>query len=81
MNHCIELLTECLSSPWTEISIKKRILCYLCRGKTFQRLQKYEESISDLTQCIDLYESNSNEIISSDSAYAYFRRGWSYKVN
>lgn len=80
LNHCIELLTECLSSPWTEISIKKRILCYLCRGKTFQRLQKYEESISDLTQCIDLYESNSNEIISSDSAYAYFRRGWSYKA-
>lgn len=71
-----------MSSPWTEISVKKRILCYLCRGKTFQRLQKYEESISDLTECIRLYEeSNSNKIISSDSAYAYFRRAWSYKVS
>lgn len=93
LENCINHLTESISSPWTELSKKRKILCYLCRGKTYQRLKQYENSINDLTYCIQLYESNHEELEientttiqsqdydPSDAAYAYFRRAWSYKV-
>lgn len=57
---CIHHLTECLSSPWTSLSTHNKILCYLCRGKTFQRLRRYEESIDDLSYCIRLYQRESH---------------------
>jgi hypothetical protein len=112
---CVDHLTECISLPWTKLSRKRKILCYLCRGKTYQRLKQYENSIADLTRCIQLYrresamtdpppegeelegdragqgegegglEENENEqdeeFDETDAAYAYFRRGWSYKVH
>jgi hypothetical protein len=100
---CVNHLTECLSSPWTALSTYNKILCFLCRGKTLQRLRRYEESIDDLSYCIRLYEqepggdagegeghdekeqgrlhdSNDRDFDSTDAAYAYFRRAWSYKV-
>lgn len=92
LESCLQHLTESISTPWTELSIKRKILCYLCRGKTYQRLRKYENSIEDLTYCIELYEGKDNnegesenddtskDYDPSDAAYAYFRRGWSYKV-
>jgi hypothetical protein len=86
LEQCIQLLTECLASPWVHISLKKKVLCYLCRGKTYQRLKQYELSIQDLSQCIEIYEEMKSvegveiEIQYSDAAYAYFRRAWSYKV-
>jgi hypothetical protein len=58
---CIDHLTECLHSPWTELSTENKILSYLCRGKTFQRLRRYEESIDDLTSCIRLYQGETLE--------------------
>jgi hypothetical protein len=128
LSHCIEHLTECISLPWTKLSRKRKILCFLCRGKTYQRLKQYENSIADLTRCILLYQrkdraaaavvvpekmteegvkgettstsnkerndeeedederidENENEqdedFDETDAAYAFFRRGWSYKV-
>lgn len=113
LTHCIEHLTECISLPWTKLSRKRKILCYLCRGKTYQRLKQYEKSIADLTYCIQLYQNGSamkeptdmeegqpihhdgekeeggdgvedneqdEDVDEADAAYAYFRRGWSYKV-
>ncbi len=73
MKRSVSTLTECLQTPWIAISDRNRALCYFTRGKAFQRLGQYEQSIEDFNVVISFEKENT-------LPYALFRRAWCYKV-